>query len=216
MTSAVIFDFDLTLVDSSAGFLDCHAFAARTLGLPLPEPATILGTIGTPLPLAYPRLVGDRHPELVDEYIRLYQARADAVMTGLTVTLPGVRATLIALREARLPLAIVSQKLRYRIEAVLERDALRDFFSTLIGGEDLTALKPDPEGLLKAATGLGVAPAAALYVGDTLIDAEAAKRAGMPFVAVLSGVTPAEAFSAYEVRAVLDSVAGLPTLLREA
>ena len=49
-----------------------------------------------------------------------------------------------------------------------------------------------------------------LYVGDSATDAEAAQRAGVPFVAVLSGVTPSEILRRYPQRAILDDVSCLP------
>ena len=57
--------------------------------------------------------------------------------------------------------------------------------------------KPDPEGLCKTIAGLGLTPEQVLYCGDTVIDAEAAQRAGAHFCAVLNGTTPREAFSAF-------------------
>ncbi len=53
-----------------------------------------------------------------------------------------------------------------------------------------------------------------MYVGDTVIDAQAAANAGVPFVAVLSGVTPREAFAPFEKVAVLPNVGDLPDLCR--
>ena len=52
-----------------------------------------------------------------------------------------------------------------------------------------------------------------LYVGDRVIDAEAAQRGGMSFVAVLSGVTKREAFSAYVTAAVIGALTELPVVL---
>jgi phosphoglycolate phosphatase len=56
-------------------------------------------------------------------------------------------------------------------------------------------------------------PSDALYVGDTVIDAEAARRARIAFVAVLSGPTEREDFGAYDSLAMLESVAELPAFL---
>ncbi len=207
---ALVFDFDFTLADSSKGFLACHEYALDALGLP-PVPAEkALRTVGLPLAIAFEHLVGAQRAALTDEYVWRWQARADAVMTGLTVLLPGVAASVRALREAGAALAIVSQKLRYRIEAVLERDGLLDAFDLIVGGGDMIRFKPDPEGLLIAVQRLGRAPGETPYVGDTVIDAEAALRASMPFVAVLTGVTKREEFAGLDAVAVLESVADLP------
>jgi len=52
-----------------------------------------------------------------------------------------------------------------------------------------------------------------LYVGDSVVDAELAKRAGVPLVVVLSGTTPKEHFDGYEPIAMLDNISRLPEFL---
>jgi len=80
---------------------------------------------------------------------------------------------------------------------VFRRENLLRFFQVIVGGEDVSAHKPDPQGLLAAVDRLGSRHAATLYVGDSVTDAETAKRAAVPFVAVLSGATPIEHFNGY-------------------
>jgi phosphoglycolate phosphatase len=210
---AVIFDFDLTLADSTPGFDACHRFAAESLGLTPPTLDSVRRSIGTPLDLVVPRFFPALPDAQVAEYIAAYQACADDVMTPLTVMLPGAVDTLRHLRQARLPLAIVSQKLRFRVEDVLQREQIRDCFDLVLGGEDVPAFKPDPSGLLLALQRLAPDATDAIYVGDTTIDAEAAANAGLRFVAVLSGPTTRDDFAPYETLAILDSVAQLPALL---
>ena len=130
----------------------------------------------------------------------------------LTVLFESVPATIAALRVLGFPLGIVSTKFRYRIEAILEREGLHDAFGVIVGGEDVAEHKPDPTGLLTAIGRLGSVPASTLYVGDSVVDAETAKRAGVPFVAVLSGVTPREAFRGYPVCGILENLSELPGL----
>jgi phosphoglycolate phosphatase len=211
---AVIFDFDFTLVDSSKGFIDCYDYACRELSLPSMSPLESMAMMGTPLPDAFRLQFDEQYAGLSDRFIALWQARADEVMTDMTAMFPDTPAMLAALKEQGLALGMVSQKFRRRIEAVLERDDLTRWFDVVIGSEDLSSFKPDPEGLLKACESLKVAPGEAIYAGDTVIDGQAAANAGMPFVAVLSGVTPREAFDAIPKLAVLEGVGGLPDLCR--
>jgi phosphoglycolate phosphatase len=210
---AVVFDFDLTLVDSSPGFEASHRDTAERLGLTPPTLDAVRRTIGTPLPLSVPRLYGPAVEGRVDEYIALYQARADELMGPLTVVLPGARETLTRLHDAAIPVAVVSQKLRYRIEEVLNRESLLDAFACVLGDEDVPALKPDPSGIHLALQRLDVPPADAIYVGDTTIDAEAAANANLRFVAVLTGSTAREDFATHTTAAILETVGALPDLL---
>jgi phosphoglycolate phosphatase len=212
--TALVFDFDLTLADSRPGFIECYGYAATALGLRRPDPDAIGRVIGTPLPLAFLELFGQEHAHLAEEYVRHYQQRADEVMTDLTQMLPGAIDAVLDLYEAGYALGIVSQKLRYRVEAVLRREGLLDSFDTIIGGEDAPGFKPDPRGLLLALERLNAAAASSLYVGDTTIDADTARRAGVGFVGVLTGYAEPEELMAYAPLAILDSVEDLPDLLR--
>jgi phosphoglycolate phosphatase len=210
---AVVFDFDLTLADSRLGFIASHDFASRVLGLPQPAQEAVEQTIGTPLHIAVPRLHGDAVLPVLDQYLHIYQARADEVMTSLTTMLPGAADAVRRLHAAGFRLAIVSQKLRYRVEDVLRRERLLDLFGAVFGGEDLPDFKPDPRGLLLALEKLQTSPAASLYAGDTVIDAETSRRAGVRFIALLTGSTSGEALELYSPIAVLPSVAALADLL---
>jgi phosphoglycolate phosphatase len=211
---AVIFDFDFTLVDSARGFVECHGYACRALSLPAITDIQAMAMMGTPLHDAFRTLFEERHHGLADDYVRLWQLRADEVMTGLTEVYPHAGPALRDLRAQGLKTGIVSQKLRHRIEAVLDREGLATSFDTVVGGGDISRFKPDPEGLLLAIERLGVASEDATYVGDTVIDAQAAANAGVPFVAVLTGVTSAAAFAGLPSIAILEDISRLPELCR--
>ena len=82
-------------------------------------------------------------------------------------------------------------------EEIFDKENLRDKLALVVGGRDVTKAKPDPEGLNFAVDRLKADKADVLFCGDTVIDAEAARRAGVDFCAVLNGITPAEAFAEY-------------------
>lgn len=213
LPAAIVFDFDLTLVDSTPAFVHCHAFASRQSGLQPPPAEAVAPTIGTPLPEVFLRLHGRDHLDKLDDYLSAYQQHADEVMTGLTRIIDGVPETLRALRSSGLKLGIVSQKLRHRVEDVLRAEGLLSLFDAILGGDDLPDFKPDPRGLLLAIERLNAKPNATLYVGDTVIDAETAHRAGVGFVAVLTGPTTADEFAPFKPIATLASAGQLPAFL---
>ena len=212
--AAAVFDFDYTLADSSEGCVECVNFAFREMGLAAHADETICRTIGLSLKETFVTLAGDHESARGDEFARLFIQRADQVMVDLTVMYDSVATTIAVLRESGLRLGIVSTKYRYRIERVLERENLRQFFEVVIGGEDVEQHKPHPAGLLEAIKRLECSPASTVYVGDSLVDAEVAKRAAVPFVAVLSGVTPGNHFDSYERIATLKDVSELPNFLQ--
>jgi phosphoglycolate phosphatase len=81
----------------------------------------------------------------------------------------------------------------------------------IIGADDVSRPKPDPEGIQLALRVLGVRAESTAYVGDHVVDAETATNAGVPFVAILSGTCGRSSFAPYSCYAI---VGGLKDLLR--
>ena len=204
----IIFDFDYTLVDSAQGTIDGVNFAFEKMGLPIASDDAVRRTIGLSLPDILPALAGDAYTKYVDEFTRLFFQRADETMVSLAEFYAGVPQTVKALRELGIQLAIVSQKTRRYIQPILEKENLLEAFEAIVGGGD-AAYKPDPEGLLLAITQTESNPENCLYVGDSVTDAETARRADIAFIAVLSGVTPRTAFESYNAYAILKDVSGV-------
>ena len=210
---AVIFDFDYTLADSSEGAVECINFALGEMGLDCVSAEAACRTIGLSLKETFLSLAEHHEPRRCDEFCRLFLRRAEEVMAKLTVLYDPVPATIETLSERGLKLAIVSTKYRRRINDVLARESMLHRFHVVIGGEDVAEHKPHPQGLLEAMERLECSRASVVYVGDSVVDAEVAKRAGVPLIVVLSGVTPRADFDSYEPMAVLDHVSQLPDVL---
>jgi phosphoglycolate phosphatase len=210
---AAIFDFDYTLADSSKGAVECINFALKEMGLAEVSKEAACRTIGLSLKDTFLTLAGHQEARRCDEFSRLFVQRADEVMANLTVLYESVPSMVEALRERGLTLGIVSTKFRYRIEQILRRETLLQYFQVVIGGEDVEEHKPHPEGLFKAVERLQCSPASIVYVGDSVADAELAKRAAVPLVVVLSGVTPREHFDSYQAIGIIESLWELPRLV---
>jgi len=210
---AVVFDFDYTLADSSRGAIDCINFALAEMGLAQVSAEAACRTIGLSLHETFLTLGEHHEPRRCDEFHQLFVRRAEEVMSKLTVLYDTVPPMVEALREGGLKLAIVSTKYRRRISEVLRREALLHGFEVVIGGEDVEQHKPHPQGLFEAIEKLECSPESVVYVGDSVVDAELAKRAGVPLIVVLSGVTPRTQFDTYEPLAVLENVSHLPKIV---
>ncbi len=134
-------------------------------------------------------------------------------MATLTFMFACVPSVLNELKRRGMLTTIVSTKFRYRIESILARERLTDAFEVVVGGEDVAAHKPNPEGLNTALAKLGAAAVNALYVGDHPVDADAAAAAGVRFFAVLSGSAVESDFAGGNVDRFLSSLDELPPLL---
>jgi phosphoglycolate phosphatase len=205
----IIFDFDYTLADSSQGVAECINYALLELHLPQVSPAAAHRTIGLHLDDAFVQLAGERYVEQRDDFRRHFARRADEVMNDLTQLFETVPETVCSLKKADKKLAIVSTKYRYRIAEFLQRQQLLEAFDVIIGVEDVARHKPDPEGLHQAVARLNSLHEKTLYVGDSVVDAAAARLAGIPFAAVLSGVTARAEFDGYPALAVVADLSQL-------
>lgn len=191
---AVLFDFDYTIGDSTKPIVESYTVALTAMGWPVPEREAVRRTVGYTLYDGYTMLTGDADEEHRQEFFRHFKAHAKNIMAAETVLCPGCAQLLDWLREQKIPAGIVSTKSGETLEAIFQRLCLRDRLALIVGGQDVKNPKPDPEGLNFALEHLGLERGDVLFCGDTVIDAETARRAGVDFCAVLNGTTPAEAF----------------------
>ena len=213
---AVLFDFDFTLGDSADAIVHCSRAAFADMGLTPAEPRAIRRTIGLTLQDSFRVLTGDEAPGSADEYTRCYVAHADRVMTAMTTVYEPAAAVLATMRARGVGTAIVSTKYRYRIESILEHVGLAGAVDVIVGGEDVTRHKPDPEGLQRALAGLGIEGDQALYVGDHPVDGQAAAGAGVRFVRVLTGEDFGdEPWAGIDPLATIADVGALPAVIDE-
>jgi phosphoglycolate phosphatase len=210
---AILFDFDLTLADASEGIYQCMNHALNAFNYPPAGFEAVKKTIGHTLPDSFRILTGNTDAKTAESFVKVYVAHADKVMNENTFIFPPVLDVLQALSEKNLDTAIVSTKYRYRIDAVLKRDNLSPYVGCVIGGEDVKNHKPDPEGILLAIEKLGIARDEALYIGDSTIDAEAARNAAVEFCGVLTGTTGIDEFKQLNVKHIIPDLSGLIGIL---
>lgn len=194
--AAAIFDVDGTLINSVDAYHIAAGRAAAPLGytvthdmvrqalnsqqsfwdVVIQEPAE-----RTAETIAALRRDTMRHwPDVLDEHVSVFD---------------GLRATLEALRAGGLRLAIYTGS-QGESFAPLERSGLLEFFEIVLTGADVEERKPHPEGVLRCLEALGVAPADAAYIGDSVPDMGASQAAGVRAVGVLTGAADSAALSA--------------------
>lgn len=207
--TAYLFDFDYTLANSSAGIVICFQHVLQGNGYRNVSDDDIRRTIGKTLEESFAILTGVSDPVILEEYRKAYVREADVYMTVHTALFPETASVLAELKKAGKKLGIISTKYRYRIRELLDKEELTHLFDIIVGGEDVKAHKPSPEGLLFAMEHIGVLPEDTLYIGDSVVDAEAALAARVDFAGVTHGVTTAEELAAYPHRRIMPSLNGL-------
>ena len=203
--NAVLFDFDYTLGDSTVPITIGYQRGFAAMGHPEPTMEQVRPTIGHTLQDGYTMITGDADEARRNEFRAHFQQAVgqkaidagDMTMIRETQFFPGAVELLTALTEAGIPIGIVSTKMRATLEAIFNHREMGDLFTLIVGGEDVSKAKPDPQGLLWALDRLNLTPQQVLFCGDTVIDAKTAQAAGCDFCAVLNGTTPAEAFGEF-------------------
>ncbi|AQZ61998.1 Phosphoglycolate phosphatase [[Actinomadura] parvosata subsp. kistnae] len=193
MTQLTVFDLDGTLVDTPRAIVETFTAAFGALSVAAPPPAVIRATIGLPLERAFRDLLA-ADAELAGQGVRHYQRLFKEIILPRAPELifPGVVEGLDELRARGGLLAVATSKFHASADALLRAAGLRDRFALVVGADQVSRPKPDPESGLLVLRTLGVAARHAVMVGDTAHDIHMAGAAGMRSIAVTYGVHGAD------------------------
>ncbi len=179
---AVLFDFDMTLVDTSHAIAYAMNQFAEMMGLRKVSYEEVLATIGIPMDKSMSLLWQEAKPE----WLEIYSQKCRPLEYELMKPFPRVPETLEALKSQGIKLAITSN--RRSAKKAVAYLGLDEYFDVVLGLEDVNIPKPEPAILLKAIEILGVKKDRAVYVGDTVIDMQTAKNAGVTGIGVATGL----------------------------
>ena len=145
-------------------------------------------------------------PELLAEISDQKEGWFRASMRGKVSPMPGILDWLRQLQAWGVGQAVASSAPLANIEAMVDELGIRSYFSALFSGYDLPG-KPAPDTFLGAARMLGIEPERCLVIEDAIPGVQAAKRAGMACIAVLT-TNPREALSQADI--ITDTLDHLP------
>ena len=180
---AVLWDLDGVLVDSAPFHFQAWHELMASLGRELSE-ADFRRTFGQRNDAILRDLLGELALGEVERLAARKEELFRQAARGNIAALPGSLALLRLLRERGLKLALVSSTPHANIDMVLRSLGVEEAFDVIVGEEDVTRGKPNPEGFLLAAKRLGVMPAECVVIEDAPAGVEAAKRGGMRCVGV--------------------------------
>lgn len=183
---AFLFDLDGTLIDSKADIVASVNDMLRQTGrmeMPLELLASYIGH-------GAPQLMADVLGPNADEASRrealaIFLQHYEKHNLDATKAYPGVADGLRAL--AGHPLAVLTNKPTQISVEILKGLGLANYFRRIYGGDSFEKKKPDPAGALAILRELGVNPEEAAMVGDSDVDIQTARNAGMIAVAVKYG-----------------------------
>ncbi|HUO29121.1 MAG TPA: HAD family phosphatase [Bryobacteraceae bacterium] len=199
---AILFDFDGVLLDSEPVHCDCWREVLAPLGVKVTWEVYAVHCVG-----AADHAMMDVFAKLADppadpaKLWQQYQRKKECFHARMAANPPFATGAADFFRDlaGRYQLGVVSSSTHGEIEPLLEAGGIRQYFATIVGGEDVRLHKPSPEPYLLAAKRLGIQRA--LVVEDSGPGIESARAAGFPAVRISDAARMIET-----VRARLDRV----------
>lgn len=186
----IVFDWDGTVMDSTALIAGSIQAACRDVGLPEPTDVVARYVIGLGLDealrYAVPDLKESRRGELVERYRHHFLAQDESV-----ALFDGARQTIAGLHAAGSLLAVATGKSEQGLKRAMQTSGMKSYFYATRTA-DKTLSKPNPAMLLEIMDELGVVARRALMVGDTTHDLQMAHNAGVDAIGMTHGAHPAD------------------------
>jgi len=181
-----IFDLDGTLVDSyQAIYLGFHHVYTQMSLSPMPY-EQVKRVVGLGLNHTFRELLGE---ERVPRALFLFRKKYEEVFRENTRLLPDAREVLETLHDRGIRLAVATNKLGRFSRQIFEHFAMENLFTVILGDGDVPQNKPNPEMLRLAMEKMGMEKEQTIFVGDSVIDIQTGKNAGVRVFAVPTGNT---------------------------
>jgi len=184
----IVFDLDGTLADTAPDLAAVLNHVLTRLGrgtVPVESVRHLVGHGARALLRNGLGATGEASEELVEAAFPLYMEHYSANICRGTKAYPGIEAALDDLVARGVALAVCTNKMESLTLKLLDALGWSRRFQAMVGGDTLAARKPDPAPLREAVARAGGGRAA--FVGDSIVDADTARAAGLPFVAVSFG-----------------------------
>jgi phosphoglycolate phosphatase len=192
----VIFDLDGTLIDSRLDLVHSVNAALRHIGRTELPDDVIASYVGDGAPILIQRALGG---EAVDDsvvrkglefflsYYREHKLDHTTVYAGVREALAAIQRTSNGMPRK---MAVLSNKPVIPSRAIVEALGLGEFFGQIYGGNSFSTKKPDPEGARKLLEENGVRAGEAVIIGDSHVDVETGRNAGLWSIGVNYGFAP--------------------------
>ncbi len=186
--NALIFDLDGTLVESLPGIAASLNHALSLHGLPAHSHTAVRSFIGDGAKTLVTRaLSGVSRLDLAESVLNSFAVDYAISWPSGTAVYPGIAELLADLCAKKIPLAVLSNKPHPFTIEIVEKLFPQNTFAAILGNREGLPHKPDPTGALEIAASFGIFPKTCTLIGDSTMDLDTAKNAGMKSIAVTWG-----------------------------
>jgi phosphoglycolate phosphatase len=187
----LIFDLDGTLIDSRLDLAHAVNAARGHMGMPPLEHERVYSYVGNGAPVLMRRVLGEQATEpQVQEALEFFLEYYNDHKLDYTVLYPGVQQSLERLREAGARMAVLTNKPVRVSRAIVAGLGVADYFMQVYGGNSFEFKKPHPIGVQTLMQEVGSVPDHTMMVGDSAVDVQTARNAGVKACGVTYGFQP--------------------------
>lgn len=175
----IIFDFDGTLGDTRRNIVMTLQQTMQEMHLPVIDEARCAATIGLTLKdsfkTLFPQLTDEEAEECAATYRRIFEVNKKKMVPQL---FPHVAETQAELKRRGITMSVASSRNTTSLQGFLKDMGIEQYISYVLGAEDVTKPKPDPEPVLKTLEAMNIPASEALVVGDMPVDILMGRNAG--------------------------------------
>lgn len=183
----LIFDFDGTLADTSALIVSTMQKSIMDYGLPFRTEEQIKSTIGVRLE-EIPHLLWPSYRGLEKSFAMVYRKNFEKLKDRIPVDLfPEVGSTLSLLKENGYRMCIATSRSHRSVEELNRQLGISPYIHYIVGGDDVTKGKPDPESINRIITAMHWDTGETMMIGDMPVDIMMGRNAGVHTCGVTYG-----------------------------
>jgi phosphoglycolate phosphatase len=183
---ALVFDLDGTLIDSKLDLVNSVNATLQEMKREALPKDVVASYVGSGAPVLIRRsLGGNPSEEELKRALAFFLVHYEEHKLEHTRLYPGVAETLAALKS--LPMSVLTNKPEKISVRILEGLGVAQYFRSIYGGNSFEAKKPDPTGARQILSEFGLSAGETAMVGDSEVDVQTARNAGMASVIVNFG-----------------------------
>jgi len=210
---AILFDLDLTLVDSSKAIIRSIRYTLDSRGHSYRKEDVVKLVGKAPLEDQFRTLVPSMSDEEIWECVDSFRKFYFTHHLEDATIYPQVVETLQYLKEQGFKLGVVTGGYRETVIVVLNHFHLNSLFDVVVTASEVKSHKPSPDMVFEAARRLRVAASECIVVGDSPSDIEMGKRAGALTAAVSRDGSNRKRLEENEPDLIIENIKELPTAL---
>jgi len=185
LTSALIFDFDGTLVDSEQAIYQCFQSITKQLALERMEYAKNI-LIGPPLRDTASEILGPNHQDSLDKFVQLFIAMHDEQVIQHTQPYPDVIQVLKQLHDKNIPMAVATNKRLAPTQKLIDHFSWNDYFLSIECSDSQNEMR-NKDAMIQDIINQNESFYGSYFIGDTVNDGLSANLNQLPFIKACYG-----------------------------